>query len=482
MPTSELYTRHDIIVIGCGSGGLSVGLFMAAAGFKVMMVSRTEESIGGECLNDGCVPSKALIHVSRLVQAARQAGMFGLTVQGQANLAEVMAYIRRKQAHIRQHENADWLRAKGISVVIGHAAFCGKDCVSVNGKLYRAKNIVLATGSRPRKLKLPGVETVDYHDNESIFHLKTLPARLLVIGGGPAGMEMAQAFSRLGSKVTVVSQGAEILEHDDTAVTRILMKRLQDEGIKFMMQAEPRAFPTANSADIKRKTGEIDKVEFDTVFVSIGRVLNVDGMAIEKAGIMAEGGKIKVDAQLRTRNPHVFLCGDVAGSLQFSHAAEHHGRIIINNMLSPLKQRLSTDHSSWVTFTDPEIASFGLGESVLKKKGIDYIRLEEHFSEDDRAVVDDYAYGKLILFISPKRFLRRQRILGGTMAAPQAGELIQELILANTLGLSINTIFNKIYPYPTAARVNQAAILKYKQMGLTHTVKMLLRLAYRIFG
>jgi pyruvate/2-oxoglutarate dehydrogenase complex dihydrolipoamide dehydrogenase (E3) component len=474
--------KYDIIVIGCGSGGLSVGLFMGVAGFKVLMIDKSDHHIGGECLNDGCVPSKAIIHVARIAYSARIATHFGVEMNGKIDIQKAIRYVYDKQNTIRQHENATWLREQGVDVALGEAYFTGKDEVEVRGKRYKGKKIVIATGSKPRKLQVPGIEKVKYFDNENIFHIDTLPERLLVIGSGPIGLEIGQTMQRLGSKVTVVSKGNKILEQDDAAVTPILLQKLKEEGIEFYFNAAVDSFSSANEAVIKLHDGTTKRAQMDAVFVGIGRTLELERLQLQNAGIKVQESKIRKDDYLRTTNKNVYVCGDIAGSLFFSHEAEFQARIILNNLFSPFNKKLNNDHISWVTFTDPEVATFGLSEQLLKKRNIRYKRLEQSFEEDDRAVVDSYQYGKLVLLISQGGLLHKEKILGGTMIAPNAGELIQELILANTYQLSINTIFNKIYPYPVAARVNQRAIVEYKQHSLTKAVKKLLHTAFKIFN
>ncbi len=473
---------YDIIVIGCGSGGLSVGLFMGKAGFKVLMIEKTDEHIGGECLNDGCVPSKALIHVARIAHHAQVAGNFGVALTGKIDIQKAIQYVYDKQNVIRVHENAAWLRDQGVDVALGEAHFTSNNEIEVNGKRFRGKKIVIATGSKPVKLKAPGVEKVKYYDNENIFHINQLPERLLMVGSGPIGIEISQAMARLGSKVTVVSMGDKILEHDDETVTKILLQKLQQEGIEFYFNASIDSFTSANEAIIKLKDGSTKGVQLDAVFVGIGRILDLEPLQLHNAGIHVKDHKIEVDDYLRTTNKNVYVCGDIAGSLLFSHEAEFQARILLNNFFSPLNKKLNNDHISWVTFTDPEVATFGLNEPQLKERGVRYKRLEEDFKEDDRAVVDNYQYGKLVLFISQGGLLHKEKILGGTMVAPNAGELIQELVLANTYSLSINDIFNKIYSYPVATRINQKAIVQYKQQSLTEGLKKLLRFAYKIFS
>ena len=477
--TPEIY---DIIVIGSGSGGLTVGLFMAKAGFKVLMVSKSDANIGGDCLNDGCVPSKALIHLSHIAHNATLASNFGLQVTGKVDIKKAMNYVYERQEIIRVHENAQWLKDQGIDVALGKASFSGRNEIEVNDKKYAGKKIVIATGSKPKKLKVPGVESVKYYDNESIFHISDLPEKLLVIGAGPISIEIAQAMSRLGSKVTVLQHGDKILEHDDAAITDILLKQLRKEGIEFIFNADVDRFISARIASVKFKDGKSEEIPFDAVFVGIGRELDLESLQLNNAGITVKDDKIVKDKYLRTSNKDVFVCGDVAGDLMFSHAAEFHARIVLNNLFSPFKKKLNNDNMSWVTFTDPELATFGLNEKQLKERNISYKKLEQDFTDDDRAVVDNYQYAKMILFISKGSFLKKEKILGGTMLAPHAGELIQELLLANTSNLSINSIFNKVYPYPVASRINQQIIAKHKEESLTNTIKKLLHTAFKIFG
>ncbi|PZX57029.1 pyruvate/2-oxoglutarate dehydrogenase complex dihydrolipoamide dehydrogenase (E3) component [Algoriphagus ratkowskyi] len=475
-------TNSDVIVIGAGSGGLSVGLFLAKVGISVIMIVKSDKEVGGECLNDGCVPSKALIHVARQVNAAREAEFFGIKLVGEVDIQKAMAYVYAQQEVIRKHENAAWLSDQGITVVLGEASFSGKNEVTVDGKIFSAKKIILATGSKPRKLQIDGVEKVNYFDNENIFHIKKLPKKLLVVGAGPIGIEIAQAMCRLGSKVTVVQKGHGILAHDDQSLTSILLKKLQEEGIVFHFNASLEKFTSPTEALVKKDNGEDFALSFDGVFVGVGRILVLEPLKLALAGIEVKDHKIVIDDQLRTTNKNVLVCGDIAGDLQFSHAAEFHGRIILNNLFSPITKKLNNDHMSWVTFTDPEIATFGLSEKQLQDRGISFEKLDQDFSDDHRAVTDTYRYARTILYITKGGLFKKEKILGGSMVAPNAGELIQELILANTLGLSINSIFNKIYPYPVATRINQQVIVRHKQKKLTSGLKKLLNAAFKIFG
>ena len=473
---------YDIIVIGAGSGGLSVGLTMNKLGFKVLMIAKTDKEIGGECLNDGCIPSKALIHVSRIVKNAKRAAAFGMTINGTPDLKKAMDYVLQRQEIIRKHENAEALRESGIDVALGEAKFIGKKEIEVNNTKYKGKNIVIATGSKPRKLNVPGVENVKYFTNNNIFSIENLPENILVVGGGPIGIEIAQALNRFDRKVTIVHHGSIILEHDDNEVTAILLEKLRQEGIEFLFNADIESFTSANDAIVKMADGCVRNLTFDAIFVGIGRELPLKSLQLQNARIEVKDDKIVIDKYLRTTNKNVFVCGDVAGDLMFSHAAEFHARILINNFLSPLKKQLNNDHMSWVTFTDPEIATFGLNEKQLKDRDIKYHTLKQDFSDDDRAITDNYQYSKIILYISKGNLFINEKILGGTMVAPNAGELIQELILANTSDLSIKSIFNKIYPYPVASRVNQQLVVKHKEKGISSGIKKILQVAYKIFS
>ncbi|KRT65441.1 MAG: pyruvate/2-oxoglutarate dehydrogenase complex [Candidatus Dadabacteria bacterium CSP1-2] len=466
--------EYDIIIIGAGSGGLNIAGFMNRAGFKVLLIDKSDERIGGDCLNSGCVPSKALIHVARLLKDANEASRFGLTVNGKADIKKVLGYVKEKQEVIRVHENAEHFRKIGMDVVLGEARFAGPDSVTVGNETYRGKKIILATGSRPRKLDVPGIEKVKYETNETIFDLDKLPDHLVVIGGGPIGIELGQAFRHLGSKVTVVEMDTKFLPKESPEIADVLRRRLESEGISFIFNATVKEFTSPNQAVIVNKDKKEIRIDFDTMLVSIGRDYNINGLSLEKADIELDetGKRLKVDEHLRTTNKRVYVSGDVAGSYQFTHAAEVHAGVIINNFFSPFKKKLNNDHMAWVTYTTPEIATFGLNEEELKKRGISYEKIVFDFNEDDRAIVDEAQDGKLLLFIA------KDKILGGSMVAENAGELSQELILANSSGLKLKHIFGKVYPYPTASRVNKRIISLYYANKLTPFAKRVLHLFY----
>jgi pyruvate/2-oxoglutarate dehydrogenase complex dihydrolipoamide dehydrogenase (E3) component len=311
-------------------------------------------------------------------------------------------------------------------------------------------------------------------NNENIFSMETLPKRLLVLGAGPIGIELAEALAMLGTEVTVVDPGAEILGKEDPAMAAVVRVEMEKQGVVFRLGYQLHEFVGTETAELTSGTGEIIREQFDAVFVGIGRVLNTEGLALDKAGIAVDAaGKLVVDSYLRTTNKKVFVCGDIAGNYQFTHAAEMHAAVILRNFFSPIKIKFNADAIAWTTFTTPELATFGVQEVALKKRGVVYRVLETDFSEDDRAITDAYQYAKAKLFVSPKG-----RILGGTMVAPNAGELVQELILAQSAKLSVAALFAKVYPYPTATRINKRLAATFSAEKLTPLSKRLLRLIY----
>ena len=462
---------YDVIVIGAGSGGLNIAGFMNKAGFKVLLIDREDRAIGGDCLNHGCVPSKALIHNARLVKSARGSQKLGLTTQGAVDIEKVMGYIREKMEHIREHENAEYFRKQGMDVVLGLASFVDGKTIEVLGVRYAGRKIIIATGSRPRSLSIPGIEKVEVYTNENIFSLKTLPQKMVVIGAGPIGVEIGQAMSAFGTHVSII--GSKLLDKEDSEIVLPLQQALIEDGIDLYVGYKPIEFKNASTLVIENDKGERRDVDFDLLFVSIGRVLNIEKLNLATAGVQTNEKGIVVDQYLRTTNKNILVCGDVAGGHMFTHAAELHASVIIKNFFSPFKQKLNTDSMAWVTYTSPEIATFGLNEKTLIERGVKYEVVTKEFIEDDRSIIDDHAGGKMKILLSPRGI-----VLGGSMVSHNAGELAQELMLLQSNKLSLDTLLKKVYPYPTATRVNRSLALSYKARSLTPWVKKLLRLLY----
>ena len=483
MPNQKSPEHFDLIAIGAGSGGIGAAAVANRFGLKTLMIDRKAEYFGGDCLNFGCVPSKALIHAAELFQAGRAAERFGFKSSGKADLRKVLAYVHEQQAVIREHEDPAHFRGEGMRVEIGRAQFVDRNTIEVNGKQFTSKKIILATGSKPRTLDVPGKELPTLYTNETLFFdPPELPERLLVIGGGPIGCEMAQAFQRLGSRVTILQRGERLVDKELPEFSEILKKRLEHEGVRVLLRTDILSFADAHTAVLKREGAIEERLSFDAGLVAIGRDIRTEGMALERAGIEVEDGKIVTDDYYRTTNPRVYTVGDSYGREQFSHGAEMHNRDLTRNFVVPFfKKKHTLKNFSWVTFTQPEIATFGRSEKTLREAGTAFVRVDQSFENDDRAIAADYRYAKLVLFLSkPSGLFRKQKILGGSMIAPRAGELTQELILAMQEDLNIGAIFNKIYPYPTMSRINQKAIMNERQKLLSDRLRGLLGWLYKM--
>lgn len=466
---------YDIICIGAGSGGLNIAGFMNKANFSVLLIDKHDKSIGGDCLNFGCIPSKALIHISRIIYNSRLSKKFGLSVNGKLDMKGVVEYIKQKQEVIRKHENASWFKKHGIDVELGEAEFVGKNQVKINNRIYSGRKIVIATGSSPAMPRIKNIEKIgNIYTNETIFDLDNLPKRLVVIGGGPIGLELGQAFSRLGVEVTIVQRGPNFLPKENPEISGILLKQLVEEGLNIHLSCEPVSFSSQNSLVVRTKSGKTIILNFDAVLIAAGRKLNIP-KGLDNAGVELneDGTKISVNEYLQTSNRNIYLCGDIAGSYQFTHAAEVHASIILNNFFSPFKKKLSYENFSWVTYTDPEIATFGMSEEQLKESNIYFKKIKQEYGEVDRGIVDN-ASGRLIIYIN------KNRILGGSLISPNAGEIFQELSLAMSAKLNIKHLFNKVYPYPTSSRINKKAITKIYSEKLTSLYKKLLKVLYYI--
>ena len=453
--------EYDIIIIGGGSAGLGALGMAQQFGWKPLLIDKEEAHIGGDCLNFGCVPSKALIHLAKSFHGAKKAQQFGLEVSGKADMKKILAYVHAKQAVIRAHESADYIRSQGVDLKIGTASFIDNTTLQVGAEKFTAERIIVATGSRPRHIPFKGIEQVKVFTNENLFYeMDTLPDRLLVVGGGAIGCEMAQVFQRFGSQVTLVNRGSRILKNERADYSEVLTQQFEKEGIQVLNNTNLLEFTNSHTALLENKeSGKVNQ-EFDAVLIAIGRVLNVEDLELAKGGIdLTERGKPVLDDHLRSTNKRVFFSGDVAGMYQFSHGAEMHTRLLRHNFESNFGRKHDAKYLSWVTFTQPEIATFGRTEAYLKEHNIDHWRQDQSFHDDDRAIVDEYTYGKITLFLTPKTFWNKERkILGGSIIAPNAGELMQELTLAMETGLSIQQIYDKIYAYPVASRINQQTV------------------------
>jgi pyruvate/2-oxoglutarate dehydrogenase complex dihydrolipoamide dehydrogenase (E3) component len=469
--------NYDIIVLGAGSAGLNIAGFMNTLKLRVLLVEK--RVVGGDCLNYGCVPSKALIAVAHTVGYARSAQKFGIHPVGTVEMKKVAETIAARQGVIRAHENPDYFRQKGIDVEIGTPRFVSGNSIEINGRECSARRIVIATGSRPAVPLIEGIDKVDYFTNETIFANRELPGTLLVIGGGPVGIELAQAYQRLGAQVIVLVRGDQILKKEDKDISGALLTVLKKEGIDFRLGFRPVRFVDKNTLIVAplsgRETGE-QTITFDRVLIAAGRQPNIEGLDLENAGIKIENNKIITNKFLRTSNKRVYCCGDVAGDYLFTHWAEYQASLVIKNMLTPFKKSPDRSLIAWVTYTDPEVATFGLRSWQLEKEDISYKTISLPMREVDRAICEGIDNGLLKVHIS------RGKIMGGTLMAKNAGEMVGELMSFMTLKIPFSRIYNRIYPYPTMARVHRKAVQKYLGEKLTPRVIGALKRLYRIFN
>lgn len=446
----------DVCVIGAGAGGLSVAAGAAQMGASVVLVEKGQ--MGGDCLNTGCVPSKALLAAAQAAQAARRAGHFGVRLnEPDIDPAGVYGHVRRTIAHIAPHDSEERFAALGVTVIKGAGRFTGPTRLAVNDMEIQARRVVVATGSAPLIPPVPGLEQVDYLTNETLFDRDRLPEHLLILGGGPIGIEMAQAHRRLGCRVTVLEIGT-ILPRDDAELVAFIRDRLNGEGVDLMEGA--RVTNVARSEDGVRVGLETEigatTVTGSHLLVAAGRVPVVQGLDLDKAGIAWSKAGIKVDARLRTSNRKVFAIGDVVGGHQFTHAAGHHASVVLRNILFRLPAKADTPAFPWVTYTDPELAHVGLNESAARAAHGDINVLRWSFHDNDRAQAEADTDG-LIKVITG----RRGRILGASMVGPKAGELILPWVLAVGQGMKIGAIAGMIAPYPTLGEVGKRAAGSY---------------------
>ena len=475
--------KYDVIVIGAGAAGLGNSGVANTLGLKTLLIEKDPNNFGGDCTNYGCVPSKALIHIAHQFHAARKASRFGQVQAGNADMKKVLAFIHEKQNIIKGEEDAEALRKHGQEVLIGEAKFVDPNTLEVNGKKYSAKIILLCTGSSPRMISIPGMDQIKMFTNESLFFdCDELPAHFVIIGGGPIGCEMAQAFQRLGSQVYIIDRGNRLLGKEPEKVSQILKDQFEKEGIRVYNQSIVTSFENGK-VHIESKIDGCFTLSCDAALLAIGRVPNTEGMGLKKAGIeLTEGGKIKTDAYLQTSNPKVFAVGDAAGTYMFSHGAEKMVRQLWRNLIIPLfKKKNTLNDLSWVTFTDPQVAHFGLTERQMHDKGIKYYRQDQSIGHDDRGIIQEYEYGHTSLWMTPGKNIGNRTLLAGSMIAPQAGELFQEMELAKHAGIPIKKISNRVYPYPVATRINQKTIRGVMNATITDFKKKVARIAFRLW-
>ncbi|TVR08392.1 MAG: dihydrolipoamide dehydrogenase [Salinarimonadaceae bacterium] len=440
----------DICVIGAGSGGLSVAAGSAQMGAQVVLIEKGE--MGGDCLNTGCVPSKALIAAAHAAQAGREAARFGVDFDPpKIDFARVHAHVHGVIASIAPHDSVERFEGLGVRVIKGHARFVDDSHVEVDGIRIKARRFVVATGSRAALPPVPGLKETPHLTNETVFTLTEAPTTLTVIGGGPIGIELAQAFARLGSRVTVLELFS-ILPRDEPEAVAILRERLVAEGIEIRENVAIESV-AGSEGDVRVTLKGGESIAATHLLVAAGRSPNVEDLGLEAAGITYDAKKgVEVDARLRTSNRRVFAIGDVAGGPQFTHIAGYHSGIVIRNALFMLPAKVDYGALPWVTYADPELAHVGLTEAQARKDGHDVRTLVEPLSGNDRARAEARPDGVTKIVLD-----KRGRILGATILAPGAGEQIGLWGLAISRRMKIGAVAGMILPYPTLGETGKRA-------------------------
>ena len=450
-------TKTNLCVIGAGSGGLSVAAGAAQMGAKVILIEK--HKMGGDCLNYGCVPSKALIAAASAAHRIRHAGRFGVNGhEPEIDFLKTHDHVHGVIASIAPHDSVERFEGLGVEVIKGTARFTGPRELEVDGRRIRARRFVIATGSSPAAPPIPGLDQVPYLTNETVFDLDERPEHLIVIGGGPIGVELAQAYRRLGVRVTLL-EALSMLGKDDPQAVEVVRRRVVGDGIDLREGATIQAVAPYRKgvAVTVEHDGERERIAGSHLLVATGRRANVSGLNLEAASIRTSPKGIEVDDRLRTTNKKVFAIGDVTGAYLFTHMAAYHAGIVIRNTLFHLPAKVSSAAVPWVTFTDPELAHVGLNEGEARLRLGDGVRvLRWQFAENDRAQTERETEGLIKIVVG-----RKGRVLGATIVGPHAGELILTWVLAVQQGLKIGVIANLIAPYPTLSEISKRAAGSY---------------------
>ncbi|BAY40572.1 mercuric reductase [Nostoc sp. NIES-2111] len=476
---------YDLVVIGAGTAGLVVAAGAAGLGLGLKVALIEKHLMGGDCLNFGCVPSKTIIRSARVVGEIRNAKSLGVNVSNQINIdfPAVMARMRRVRAGISHHDSAERFASMGIDIFLDSGKFTNSNTVEVAGKTLKFKKAVIATGARATKPKIRGIEQAGYLTNETVFSLIQRPEKLAVIGGGPIGCELAQVFRRLGSEVVLIHSGSHVLNKEDAEAAQIVQQALIRDGIRLILNAKVEEVVTVTEG--KRlyfsANGCRDSVTVDEILVGAGRSPNVEGLNLEAVGVEYDQRLgVKVNDYLQTTNPKIYAAGDICMDWKFTHAADAAARIVIKNALfSPFsigRSKLSSLVMPWVTYTDPEIAHVGMYERQAKELGIDVETIKIPFSSVDRAIADAQEEG--LLKIHHKK--GSDKILGATIVAAHAGEMISEVTTAIVNNIGLSKLSSVIHPYPTQAEAIKKAADAYRRTLLTPRTKKILGLLTKL--
>ncbi len=453
----------NLVVIGAGSAGLVTSYIAAAVKAKVTLIER--HKMGGDCLNYGCVPSKAIIRSARFMSHVTRSREFGIrTANADFEFSEVMDRVAEVIKKIEPHDSIERYTGLGVDVIEGEAKVTSPWSVEVNGGTITTRNIVIATGARPFVPPIEGIEKIKYYTSDNLWELRKKPQKLVVLGGGPIGSELTQAFSRLDISVTQIEMLPRILLREDPEISDLVQKQLVKEGVDVLVSHRAKRFVQRNNKNyLVAEHGDIEaEVEFDTLIVAVGRTANSSDLGIEELGIRLNANKtIETNEFLQTNIPTIFACGDVAGPYQFTHVGAHQAWYASVNALFGVFKQFKADYRviPWATFTEPEIARVGLNETEAKEQGIEYESTVYAIDDLDRAIADSEAHGFVKVLTVPGK----DRILGVTIVGEHAGDLIAEYVLAMKHGLGLNKILGTIHIYPTFAEANKYVAGEWKR-------------------
>ncbi len=465
---SQQYKRpkkfeYNQIAIGAGAAGLVTTYICAAVGAKSALIEK--HKMGGDCLNTGCVPSKAFIKSAKINHQIKNASKYGITVSNTAvDFKAVMARVHKVIANIQPHDSVERYSKLGVHCILGEAKILSPWEVRVNSEVLTTKNITIATGANPFIPSIPGINDIDLTTSDNLWKITDLPKNLLVIGGGPIGSELAQAFSRLGSKVTQIEKNNRIMAREDETVSKVIQESFKEEGINLLLNAELIEFKKINNENIAFISSNNSQIQitFDLCIMAIGRKANTSGLGLEKLNIeFNPNGTIKVDDYLRTtKYKNIYACGDVAGPFQFTHTAAHQAwYVAVNSLFKPFyKKKANYDVIPRVTFTDPEVASVGLSENEAKNTNTKYFKTVYPLNDLDRAITESEIKGFVQVLTKP----RTDKILGATIVGAHVGDMLLEFTSAMKNGFGLNSIMGTIHPYPTLGEANKYVASSWK--------------------
>ncbi len=477
-PKPKKFDR-DIVVIGAGAGGLVSSLIGTTVNAKVSLIEK--HKMGGDCLNTGCVPSKALIRSAKWLHHLKRGEEFGFKATDiEFDFADVMERIQRIIKTIEPADSVERFTDLGVDVIIGEAKITSPYTVEVNGKTLTTRNIIIAAGARPFIPPIPRIEDMGYLTSDNVWDLRKLPKRLVVLGGGPIGCELTQAFARLGSQVTQIEMMPQIMGREDPEVSEFITQRFRDEGIEVRTEHTAKSFMIDNGQKIivcEHKGEEVD-IEFDELLVAVGRAARVQSYGLDDLEIkLTKRHTVEVNDFLQTNYPNIYAVGDVAGPYQFTHTAAHMAWYAAVNSLFGGFKKFRVDYSviPWATYTDPEVARVGLNEQEANEKGIAYEVTKYEMEDLDRAITDEEAHGFVKVLTVPGK----DKILGVTIMGEHAGDLIAEYVFAMKNKFGLNKILGTIHIYPTLAEANKFAAGEWKK---AHAPQWILKLLKRYFS